>query len=395
MAQQSDNHIDSYLDYLLSTMPTNHGSVDADVCLICLEDLPQVTWRGTERTRLLCCGKFTCAECAKLLHDEKLRTVTDVRRRLEQHQFPPREDIENALKDMECPNCRTALPRNDSERLALVQKNAERDKPWAIQKLGMYNKDGVGTEKNLPAAYQYFLKAAKAGYLEAMHEVGECYRFGKGTRVNLDEAAKWYEKAAEKNFALSQYQLANIINGNSGRSSVPRDLKRAFALLQKASDQGLHYAQCDMAYAYENGLGVQPSLERSIYFNRLAAMQGNETAQANLAGNYLHAASMADGGRADRAMPIALFWARKAVEGGNQDAASLVSQIEVVATKSCSYCKARDTPASPLLKCSRCNACLYCNAEHQKAHWKVHKPSCSEVKAAAEEYDKLNGTSCS
>jgi TPR repeat protein len=288
-----------------------------------------------------------------------------------------------ALKEEECPLCRTALPLTESDRLALVQQNADRNLPWANYKLGMYKKDGIGTNKDPVGALQHFLVSAKAGFTRAQHEAGLCYRFGNGTRADIEEAARWFEKAADSGFALSQYQLSRIIDGNAGPSAVPVDLKLAFKLLEQASLQGLNEAQCDLAYAYEHGLGVDESLERSIHWNRQAAMQGNATAQANLGGNYLNAASVANRGPADRAMPVALFWANKAVEGGNAEAKMLTLQLEAALSK-CAYCRS----SGPMQRCSRCLSCRYCSRDHQKAHWKFHKRSCTEAKEAAEEYER-------
>ena len=37
------------------------------ICPICLDDLPDMTWRGNERSRLLCCGKQMCKACTNLM----------------------------------------------------------------------------------------------------------------------------------------------------------------------------------------------------------------------------------------------------------------------------------------------------------------------------------------
>jgi hypothetical protein len=36
-------------------------------------------------------------------------------------------------------------------------------------------------------------------------------------------------------------------------------------------------------------------------------------------------------------------------------------------------------------RCSRCSVMFYCSAEHQKKHWRKHKPLCSYMATAAEE----------
>lgn len=362
------------------------SDLDDRVCPLCFEDLPMLTWRGTERTRVLCCGKYVCAPCAAMMPTTH---VMNAKAEIDSKTYPVSVQHAEEIwrKKEECPFCRTKLARNDADRFRLVSANAKRGKPWALQKLGMYHKDGIGTKKNMVEAIKYFRRAAEAGYREAHHELAECYRFGKGMKVDLDEAAKWYEKSAASGFALSQYQLGNILNGHAGKSNVPVDLKRAFQLLMAAAEQDFDPAQCDVAYAYENGLGVPPSVESSVVWNRKAAMLGNVTAQGNLAGNYLHLAAVANGGQADSAAPIALFWAKKAANAGDNDAARLARQLEDATAHRCAFCSLPATPPARLNRCSRCKVMMYCSVEDQKHHWKVHKRWCEEVKAAEEEYE--------
>jgi TPR repeat protein len=360
--------------------------LDDRVCPLCFEDLPTLTWRGTERIRLVCCGKYICAPCSALISKSQLANVMAT----EAFREDPFRVNEIWREKQECPFCRTKLARDDADRFRLVSENAKRAKPWALHKLGMYHKDGIGTEKDIATAITYFRKAAEAGYRDSHHELAECYRFGNGMEVDLEEAATWYEKPAALGLAMSQYQLANILNGHAGRSNVPVDHERAFQLLIDAAQQDYHLAQCDVAYAYEHGLGVPPSLEGSILWNRKAAMQGNVTAQGNLAGNYLQQAGIASGGEADSAAPIALFWAKKAAAAGDANAARLASQLEGVTATRCAFCNEAATPPARLKRCSRCKVLMYCSVEHQKEHWMDHKRWCKLVKTAEREYEKAN-----
>ena len=58
-------------------------------------------------------------------------------------------------------------------------------------------------------AFEYFLEAAKRGDVEAMYEVGLCYRSGSGGAVkDLDEAFKWLERAAAEGHIEAKKRLA-------------------------------------------------------------------------------------------------------------------------------------------------------------------------------------------
>ena len=215
--------------------------------------------------------------------------------------------------------------------------------------------------------------------------------------MDMDEAAKWHERAASAGYALSQYKLGNIVNGMSGPISAPADHDRAFALLSAAAEQGYGPAQACVAYAYDRGLGVPPSLERSVFWTRKAAMQDICDAKGNLAARYLQlAASQSSDGRAEVAAPIALYWSRKgaaeeAADSGEEDfhATRLFRHLDSEATNKCACCcVSKYALPRPLLRCSRCKEARYCSVAHQKKHWKAHKRWCEQVKDDEEEYEQ-------
>lgn len=395
LSNQDINEDEQFQDALMSLPSSEDPKDEDDTCPICLEDMPLATWRGTERCRLLCCGKQVCQSCFQVINERKLECIQQWRRRLEQSSRNAAvQQVQVMIKDLEqqnrCPMCRANLPVTDRDRFQLVQKSASMNQPWAQHKLGMYYKYGVGVDKNPKVAFEWFRKAADSGYgLHAYHELGMCYAFGNGTAKNLVKACECYEKVVSEN-ALTQFQLAQILIGKAG-PGVPLDLPRAFTLLQQASEEGVKEAQCDLAYCYENGEGTSPSLERSIFWNRKAAMQGNVVSQANLAGNLIHMAAKNGGGNILPAGSEALYWARKSLAGGYIDAKSLVDQLEAAFLNKCVACQKMPTPANPLKICSKCRAMAYCCVEHQKDHWRSgHKKECFDVKEADREYAEQN-----
>jgi TPR repeat protein len=352
---------------------------DDDDCPICLERMPEDTWRGIERHRVLCCGKNICAPCSSLLQHRQTVHAADVRRAATDNHNP--EEIQRQLRILEaslkCPMCRETLPSTDQEVFQRVQSRAEQHGwDWAQYKLGMCYLNGRGVNADPRQAVVWFKKAAAQGnYKQAEHELGEIYNFGKGVRKSPPEAARWYKKAADSGFALSQYALGNMLNNGEG---VPRNRTEGARLLTLAAEQGVDAAQCALAYCYENGEGLEPSLEKSLYWNKKAADQGNVTAMANYGGNLLYAAAAKYQGSVEvvghSPVPEALYWARKSVAAGNMDAQSLVDQLETAIGNVCANCQKRPVK---LQKCSRCKAAMYCGAPCQKAHWKAgHKMDC-------------------
>jgi hypothetical protein len=44
---------------------------DDNDCPICMETMEPLTFRGTERCRIVCCGKFICPTCAAKMNDHQ------------------------------------------------------------------------------------------------------------------------------------------------------------------------------------------------------------------------------------------------------------------------------------------------------------------------------------
>jgi TPR repeat protein len=374
------------------TISTSAEQCDEDyddvACPLCHEEFPKLDWRGSGRHRYLCCGKCLCDNCESGLP----RTYWhNAQQEAARRGVPPTVDhiIEICKEKVECPFCRSPVRVSDAERVRRAQALADRGNPWALTMLGTFHRDGIGTEKNESFALECFRKVAEMGYTMSHHYLGECYLFGFGTSIDVDEAAVWFERAAATGFAPAQRYLGNILGGYAGPSSIPIDHERAFELYADAAEQGYGPAQADLATAYESGLGVAPSLELSISWERKASMQGVVEAQRNLAGTYLRLGLTNDG--VPVTAPVALFWARKAAAAADGDAFAnlILHQMEHLTSNKCWCCSAPgSTLHSRLLRCSRCKEGRYCTVEHQKKHWKLHKRWCDEAKAASEEYEK-------
>ena len=50
-------------------------------------------------------------------------------------------------------------------------------------------------------AFRYYMKAAKLGHIESIHNIANCYSVGYGVEQDFNEAISWYMIAAEKGSA--------------------------------------------------------------------------------------------------------------------------------------------------------------------------------------------------
>ena len=195
------------------------------------------------------------------------------------------------------------------------RKAAEQDEPCAQSNLADCYFNGTGVEKNLAEAVKWWRKAAELGSATAQNNLASAYFAGKGVerdqtlavecwrkaagqgepcaQCNLadclfnglgvakdeDEAMKWYLKAAGQGHTLAQERLESFKQASIEESDK---VKR----IRKAAEQGIAWAQNDLALCYENGSGVKKDCVEAVLWYRKAADQGRSDAQRNLARCY-------------------------------------------------------------------------------------------------------------
>ncbi len=159
-------------------------------------------------------------------------------------------------------------------------KAAQQDSPLAQFRLGVMYEKGLGTNKDVLRAVQYYQSAANEGYAEAENLMGIFYATGTGGITEDDkQAVAWYQKAADQGFAKAEKNLGDMYFFGRG---VDRDYKQAMVWYGKAADQNIADAQYRLGYMYEKGLGVQQSNQDAITQYKKAARNGSVEAQRAL-----------------------------------------------------------------------------------------------------------------
>lgn len=80
----------------------------------------------------------------------------------------------------------------------------------------LYESGTGGTRKDLAQARRWTAKAAQAGDVKAMHNLGLYYFEGDGGEKNVAAAASWFKRAAELGLQDSQYNLARLYQQGYG-----------------------------------------------------------------------------------------------------------------------------------------------------------------------------------
>ena len=95
---------------------------------------------------------------------------------------------------LDCAFCRTPIPDNDADKLALVQARVAKKDPVAINHLGEYYY--FGEPKDTRRAVELWTEAAELGSVEALYQLGVAHYNGEGVPQDEKKAVEYYNKAA-------------------------------------------------------------------------------------------------------------------------------------------------------------------------------------------------------
>ncbi|RHZ73570.1 hypothetical protein Glove_230g24 [Diversispora epigaea] len=127
--------------------------------------------------------------------------------------------------------------------------------------------------------------------------IGYFYQFGIGTVFDDQMALKFFNLAANEksymenvssNLSLRKFYKINKEIGIIRLSIVvEKDLKKAFRIYSKITDEGSNMALNSMAYCYYKGLGVEKNEEKAYELYLKSAEKGNMAAQYNVSEFYI------------------------------------------------------------------------------------------------------------
>ena len=107
---------------------------------------------------------------------------------------------------------------------------------------------------------------ASKGDAEAQYHVGMMYNNGIGTQKDLGQAFEWFQKSTASNDPLGAYKLGCYYDGQ-GAGIVAADSTEALKYKLVAAKAGYVLAQHDVALIY----GRQENFEEALKWSKMAA----------------------------------------------------------------------------------------------------------------------------
>jgi TPR repeat protein len=142
-----------------------------------------------------------------------------------------------------------------------IHRVADKGSPAAQHVLGQLYERGIGVEKNLGKAAQYYQRAANRDFAAAETRLGVMLRTGDGIAKNPMLAEKWLMKASQHDVGEAQYNLGQM--HLHGEATAP-NLAAASQWLRRAAANGVSQAETALAQlpqvkpiTQEHGAGLQ------------------------------------------------------------------------------------------------------------------------------------------
>ena len=155
------------------------------------------------------------------------------------------------------------------------EKAAAQENPEGLLALAKFYDNGIAGPRDPVKGFDACRRAAIAGSLLAVNEIGVRYQKGQGVEADAINAIGWFTVAAQRGLPASQVNLGNCYEVGKG---VLQDLNQAGAHYAAAAKQNFGPAQYLLAQIFEQGKGVKANPVYAYINYVRAAANGVEAA---------------------------------------------------------------------------------------------------------------------
>ena len=218
---------------------------------------------------------------------------------------------------------------NYSAAVSLFKQAVKAGEAGADHMLMRLYSEGKGVEKDKVQAFQWSLRAAESGIMQAQFQVAERYANGDGTPVNPKAAYKWYRAAAKQGHHVAYFRLAQMFEKGVGVKADTDEAKRLYVIAASDFDvyaqKGDANSQTTLASMYEKGEGVHRNIQLALKWYQKAALQGFALAEYHLGRMYSGAVEDVEANPGEAA-----YWLERAADHGNNQARDMLAELRKV-----------------------------------------------------------------
>ncbi|MGE5365254.1 MAG: tetratricopeptide repeat protein [Bacteroidota bacterium] len=170
--------------------------------------------------------------------------------------------------------------RNTFEtKLSRINAEVRKNNPAAMYVIYSLTAAGLNNSITSGEAFEILKKAALAGHLPSVVELGLCYFRGRFVKRDSDKAMEFFRFAASKGYGEAGIWMANL---NIQEKFTYQPSSETLSYLAAASEKGIMHAQVLLGYCYEKGLGVDTNPAKAAKLYRAALAHGNKGAYTAL-----------------------------------------------------------------------------------------------------------------
>ena len=207
----------------------------------------------------------------------------------------------------------------------LAKASAEQGNDKGLNLVGVIYENGLGTEKNIKKAIEYFTKASQLANANAYCNLGVIYYESReGIEIDYNKAIEYYTNAI--NAANGQidrdlsgepeWQIGEIYM--KGGYGVEVDYNNAKEYYLKAIEKNNSDAAVNLGWMYSTGKGVSVDNNMAFKYFTISANLNNSTGQYNLGLQYLNGTGCTQ----NDFKALELF--KKSADQGNSDGISML-----------------------------------------------------------------------
>ena len=156
-----------------------------------------------------------------------------------------------------------------------LQLRSAKNDPEALYLWSGLTSIGFSKMLNEKQAFDLLQRAASAGYVPAMIELGSCYFTGHWTEQDRNKAVELWKQASALGSIEADIRIAaaNVLD-----QIHTQELSESLSILQSTAKEGSLLSDLTLAYCYEKGIGLAQNKGEAYRIFRKSMMRGSEAA---------------------------------------------------------------------------------------------------------------------